>query len=233
MNTFTGPFKLMMREMSLTFYINAAITFVLFAFYNILGFIGVADAGSFILFGPLFIVFLIYPFANFSGYKYILSLGGTRKQFVFALYLTAFIYGVISVVVLNLFYLITNHINGSINLWHLAELTHSSNWLVYVWVDFCWLFFLFSLGMIIKTIWFNYGTILSLSAATFLVVIGTIVVVFGDMGWLTELIFTKHLQFVAILLGIAIVFLLTAYLLMKNAPLEKSNRLFIRQKNAF
>ncbi|WP_400247502.1 hypothetical protein AB3U99_10855 [Niallia sp. JL1B1071] len=75
MNTFTGPFKLMMREMSLTFYINAAITFVLFAFYNILGFIGVADAGSFILFGPLFIVFLIYPFANFSGYKYILSLG--------------------------------------------------------------------------------------------------------------------------------------------------------------
>ncbi|WP_312098292.1 hypothetical protein [Niallia sp.] len=233
MNTFTGPFRLMMREMSLTFYINVAITFVLFAFYNILGFIGVTDAGSFILFGPLFIVFLIYPFANFSGYKYILSLGGTRKQFVLALYLTAFIYGVISVVILNLFYLITNSINNSINLLHFAELTNSSNWLVYLWVDFCWIFFLFSLGMIAKTIWFNYGTILSLSVATLLLVIGTVVVVFGDISWLAELFFTHYLQFVAILLGIAIVFLYIAYLLMKNAPLEKSDRLFIRQRKAY
>jgi len=233
MNTFIGPFKLMIREMSLTFYINAAITFVLFAFYNILGFIGVADAGSFILFGPLFIIFLIYPFVNFSGYKFILSLGGTRKQFVLALYLTAFIYGVSSIVLLNLFYLITNRINSTINLFHLAELTNSSNWFVYLWVDFSWIFFLFSLGMIAKTIWFNYGTILTFSVATFLVVIGTIVVVFGDISWLAEVLFTNHLQFVTILLGIAIVFLLSSYLIMKNAPLEKSERLFIRQKKAF
>ena len=233
MNTFTGPFKLMMREMSLTFYINAAITFVLFAFYNILGFIGVADAGSFILFGPLFIVFLIYPFANFSGYKYILSLGGTRKQFVLALYLTAFIYSISSVVILNLFYLITNNINSTINLLHLAELTSSSNWLVYLWVDFCWIFFLFSLGMIVKTIWFNYGTVLTLTVATLLLIIGTIIVVFGDISWLLEVIFMNHLQFVTSLFGISLVFLLSSYLLMQNAPLEKSDRLLWRQKKAY
>ena len=230
MNTFTGPFRLMMREMSLTFYINAAITFVLFAFYNILGFVGITDAGSFILFGPLFIIFLIYPFAHFSGYKYILSLGGTRQQFVLALYLTAFIYGVISVILLNIFYLITTSINSSINLLHIAELTNSSNWLVYLWVDFCWIFFLFSLGMIAKTIWFNYGTIVSLSVATLLLVIGTVIVVYGDISPLLEMILTNHLQFVTILLGLSIVFLVFSYLLMKNAPLEKGNRWIFNQK---
>lgn len=225
MNTFTGPFRLMMKEMSLTFYINATITFVLFVFYNFLGFIGATESGGFILFGPIFFVFLLYPFINFSGYKYILSLGGTRKQFVLAMYLTAFLYSVISVLLLNSFYLITNLINSTSNLFHLAELVNSSNGLFYLWIDFSWIIFIFSIGMIAKTIWFNYGSVISLAGATLLLMITIVIVVFGDISWLFEFIFTNYLLFVTVLFVLSLVLLIFSYLLMLNAPLEKGNRL--------
>lgn len=234
MNTFTGPFRLMMKEMSMTFYINIAITFVLFLFFNFIGFIDAADSGIFFLFGPLFIVFLLYAFINFKGYQYIVSLGGTRKQFVFAFYLSGLIFSLISVLLLNLFYyLSTNIINSastSVDFFHFANLVNTSNGLVYLWVDFSWIFFLFSLGMIAKTIWFNYGTILSLVVATILLIISTVVIVFSDMSWLMDLFFLHHLPFVTILFGFALVFLLVSYLLMKNAPLEKGNRLNFKQQ---
>ncbi|GKU83900.1 hypothetical protein [Niallia sp. NCCP-28] len=233
MNTFTGPFRLMMKEMNRTFYINAVITFVLFVFFSFLGFID-AKSVSFTLFGPFFIVFLLYPFINFKGYHYILSLGGTRIQFVSAIYLSTFIFSVISVLLLNLFYYLSTNIissgSNSVNFFHLADLVNSSNWLVYLWVDFSWIIFLFSLGMIAKTIWFNYGTLFSLVAATLLLIIGTSIVVFGDISWLIELIFMHHLQFVNSLFGLSVVFLLSSYLLMINAPLEKGDRLILQQK---
>jgi len=232
MNTFIGPFRLMMREMRLTFYINVAITFVLFVFFNFLGFIDAAESVSFILFGPFFIVFLIYPFINFKGYNYILSLGGTRKQFVLAMYLSALIFSVASVALLNfLYYLSTNIVGSTANLFHLGGLVNSSNWLVYLWVDFSWILFLFSLGMIAKTFWFNYGTVLSLSVATLFLIISMVIGVFGNKSWLIEVIFMNHLQFVTILFGLAIVFLLSSYLLMKKAPLEKGSRLNLSKKH--
>lgn len=233
MNTFTGPFRLMMKEMSRTFYINVVITFVLFVFFNLLGFID-AESASFIFFGPLYIVFLLYPFINFKGYNYILSLGGTRNQFVLAIYLSAFIFSVISVSLLNLFYYLSTNIissgSRSVNFFHLADLVNSSNWLIYLWVDFSWIIFLFSLGMIAKTIWFNYGTLFSLAAATLLLIICVPIIVFGNISWLIEVIFMHHLQFVNILFGLSIVFLLSSYLLMFHAPLEKGDRLIIKQK---
>lgn len=233
MNTFTGPFRLMMKEMSRTFYINAVITFVLFVFFNLLGLMD-AESVSFVIFGPFFIVFLLYPFINFKGYQYILSLGGTRNQFVLAIYLSAFIFSVISVALLNLFYYLSTSVissgSRSVNFFHLAELVNSSIWAVYLWVDFSWIIFLFSLGMIAKTIWFNYGTLFSLGAATLLLIICAPIVVFGNISWLVEGFFMHHLQFVNILFGLAIVFLLSSYLLMIHAPLEKGDRLIIKQK---
>lgn len=229
MNTFTGPFRLMMREMSMTFYINVFITFALFVFYNVLGYMGVAESGSFILFGPLFVVFLLYPFINFSGYQYILSLGGTRKQFVLAFYLSAVIYSVLGGVILNLFYFFTTLLTSGNYLFHFAKFIHTTNWLIYFWIDFSWIFFLFSLGMIAKTVWFNYGTAFLLAVSTILLIIGTIAVVFGDMSSLITTFLEHHLKFVTILFGLSIVFLLLSYSLMKNAPLEKGGRLNFKQ----
>ncbi|MEK5055583.1 hypothetical protein MHH96_19530 [Niallia sp. FSL K6-0212] len=229
MNTFTGPFRLMMREMSMTFYINVFITFALFVFYNVLGYMGVAESGSFILFGPLFVVFLLYPFINFSGYQYILSLGGTRKQFVLAFYLSAVIYSVLGGVILNLFYFFTTLLTSSNYLFHFAKFIHTTNWLIYFWIDFSWIFFLFSLGMIAKTVWFNYGTAFLLAVSTILLIIGTIAVVFGDMSSLITTFLEHHLKFVTILFGLSIVFLLLSYSLMKNAHLEKGGRLNFKQ----
>ncbi len=226
MNTFMGPFRLMMKEMCVTFYINAIITCVLFAFFAVLALSDVIDSVSFILFGPLFIVFLMYPFVNFKAYDYILSFGGTRKQFVMALYLSAFLFSAASAVLLNALYFLSTRIAGpSMALFHLGRLTNHSSWLVSVWVDFSWLSFLFALGMIAKTFWFNYGKIISLSLATLLLIASILIVTFGNLSWLIELFFLHHLQFVSILFVIALVFLLLAYLLMRDAPLENGSRL--------
>ena len=227
MNTFTGPFRLMLKEMSMTFYINTAITFVLFIFFNFLGFIDAEKSGSFILFGPFIIVFLLYPFINFKGYQYILSLGGTRKHFVWAFYLSALIYSVIGVIFLNVLYYLSVNIfdSGSVKFMHLASFVNDANMLVYLWVDISWILFVFGLGMIAKTIWFNFGTIISLAIATVLLIAAMVMIVFGDISRLVEGILNNYLPFVTILLGISIVFLLASYLLMKNAPLEKGDRL--------
>src|SRR5690625_8038459 len=104
MNTFIGPFRLMMREMRLTFYINVAFTFVLFVFFNFLGFIDAAESVSFILFGPFFIVFLIYSFIYFIGYYYIISLVCIRKQFFLAMYISLLIFSFVSVLLINVLY---------------------------------------------------------------------------------------------------------------------------------
>jgi len=232
MNTFVGPFRLMMKELGPTFYINALITFVLFIFFTILGFSN-ADSGTFMLFGPLFIIFLLYPFINFRGYRYILSLGGTRKQFVLAFYLAAFIYSVSGVLLLNLFYYISTHMSekNSVNFIHLANFVNDSNWFVNLWVDFSWIVFVFGLGMIAKTILFNYGTLVSLTITTVLLIISVIVFVFGDISWLLDLIFNQHLLFVNVMLGVSVLFLSFSYILMRNAPLEKGNRLNIKTKS--
>lgn len=84
-------------------------------------------------------------------------------------------------------------------------------------------FLLFSLGMIAKTVWFNYGTAFLLAVSTILLIIGTIAVVFGDMSSLITTFLEHHLKFVTILFGLSIVFLLLSYSLMKNAPLEKGD----------
>src|SRR5699024_12732879 len=84
----------------------------------------------------------------------------TRKQFVLAMYLSVLIFSFASVALLNfLYYLSTNIVGSTANLFHLGGLVNSSNWLVYLWVDFSWILFLFSLVMIANTFWFNYGTV--------------------------------------------------------------------------
>src|SRR5699024_5812895 len=146
------------------------------------------------------------------------------KQFVLAMYLSALIFSVASVALLYFLYYLSIKIVGSTaNLFHLVGLVNSSNRLVYLWVDFTWILFFFSLGMIVISFWFNYGTVLSLSVATLFLIISMVIVVFGNKSWLIEVIFMNHLQFVTILFRLAIVFLLSSYLLMKKAPLEKGS----------
>src|SRR5690625_6185396 len=104
------------------------------------------------------------------------------------MYLSVLIFSFASVALLNfLYYLSTNIVGSTANLFHLGGLVNSSNWLVYLWVDFSWILFLFSLGMIAKTFWFNYGTVLSLSVATLFLIISMVIVVFGNKSWLIEI----------------------------------------------
>src|SRR5690625_7381816 len=101
------------------------------------------------------------------------------------MYLSVLIFSFASVALLNfLYYLSTNIVGSTANLFHLGGLVNSSNWLVYLWVDFSWILFLFSLGMIANTFWFNFCIVLSLSVATLFLIISIVIVFFGHYSWI-------------------------------------------------
>ncbi|WP_026701921.1 hypothetical protein [Salibacterium aidingense] len=190
MNTFKGPFRLLLKEMRPTFYINTLVTLVLMAFFIILGFWTESADNSTVavgvIFGPYYAIFLAYPFIIFPGYRYILSLGGTRKQFMKAALMSAVLYVLLAMLILNGLHFLSESIvsfgNHSISFFHMADLVNGENPLLYLWVDILWCLFLFGVGMIAKSIWFNFGPLRTLMAVTGLLILGIAAVTFLDLS---------------------------------------------------
>ncbi|MFB4160021.1 hypothetical protein ACE1TF_09065 [Geomicrobium sp. JSM 1781026] len=223
MKPMTGPLLLMRKEMNFTFVINMIITVVLFFSFAWIGSIE-ADA-SFVLFGPIYAVFLLYPWVNFKGYSLILSLGGTRRQFVISFYLIAIVFMILSVAILHGLYLINDQLLQWTTFTQTGELLGSSHPLLYIWADFIWLFALFSISLFIRSFLFNFGSIMTLSLGAVLLILFTSWFFLGDMSAVFEFILTNHLAFLHIMLGISLLLSLVTYLLMRNGPLENGGRI--------
>ncbi|MBY7141566.1 hypothetical protein KFZ56_00285 [Virgibacillus sp. NKC19-3] len=232
MNTLKGPFRLIMKEMNLTFYINIGVTLALMALFTFLSYFNVANETLGITFGPIYAIFLAYPFILFKGYKYILSLGGTRKQFMLVTFLSAAIYIVLSAIILNGLYFLSPLLFNEGELFHMADLVNGSQPLLYFWVDVLWMFILFGFAMMIQAIYFNLGGARTLIGAAALLMMVLVAVFFADLTPLIEFIFTDHLLFVHILAGISLIFMSLSYLIMRNAPLERGDRKIIRLQPA-
>lgn len=229
MNTLKGPFKIVEREMRVTFYISLAITIALFALYFFLSFRVEANTSLGAMFGPFYGVFFFYPFIIAKTYKYILSMGGTRNQFFFGTVLAMLMYLVITVLVLNGLYLLSEAIFQNAFVFHMADLLHEANLPMYFWIDFLWLFILFGLGMFIQVVYFNFGTPRTLSGAGVLLLAAVAVFFFVDLTPLIEFIITEHTLFVHLLALISLVLMLLSYFLIRNAPLARGDRkLFYR-----
>lgn len=224
MNTLKGPFKIVKKEMGITFYINLALTFALFALYFFLSFRVNENENLGVLFGPFFAVFLLYPFLMFKSYRLIISLGGTRKQFTVSVLLATLMFLVIAAVVLNVLYMLGEMIFPNGHMFHMADLINDAGPVMYFWIDLLWLFILFSIGMIVKVIYFNLGTVRTLSGGAILLLAGITVYFYVDFGPFFEFIITDHLLFVHLLAIGAAACLVLSYFMMRNAPLERGDR---------
>lgn len=228
MNTFKGPFRLMFEDMRVQFYILTVVTAILSIFYILLG-IFVSSEGTFGVgasFGPYYGMYFIYPFLIFTkGYKYILSFGGTRKQFLVSAFVNAAIFIIAGSLVLNGFYLINNYfLNAEISsatLFHMGDLVDGSSIFLYFWVDILWGIFLFGISFLINSAWQYFGAFRMLIGSTVLLLLLTTYVTFGDLSGILEFIIVDHLAFVHVLAGIGFAALILSYFIMKDGPLER------------
>ncbi|GAK09176.1 hypothetical protein [Geomicrobium sp. JCM 19038] len=224
MNTLKGPFRLIFKEMKPTFLINAGITIALMGLFVFLSFYADGNENIGVLFGPFYAIFLFFPFFLMKGYKCILSLGGTRKQFMISTYLSVTIYTILGVLTLNGFYYLSPYVLNQGYIFHMGDLVNESNPFLYLWVDALWLFILFGIGVLAQTVYFNLGTVRTLSVGAVLLIASLATFFFADLGPLFEFFITEQLAFVHILAGISVLFVLLSYLFMKNGPLEKGDR---------
>lgn len=229
MNTLKGPFKMMTKEMGMTFYINAGITLALFALYIFLS--SQADGNEYLglLFGPFYIVFLIFPFILFKSYNFILSFGGTRKQFIISTFISTLIFIVIGTIILNVLNIISEMTFQNGYMFHMADILSDPNTAMYFWIDFLWLFILFGIGMFAQAINFNLGTIRTLSLGGILILASIAMYFFIDLVPLFEFFITDHLLFVHLLALISLAFLVLSYFMIRNAPLARGDRKFFRR----
>lgn len=228
MNTLKGPFKIVAKEMSLTFYINVGITIALFALYIFLS--TQLDGNNMLglIFGPFYVIFLTFPFIFFKSYKYILSLGGTRKQFMISSFIAGLLYILAGAVILTILYYAGKLLLQDGYMFHMADLLDTANPAMYFWIDFLWLFILFGIGMFVQAINFNLGTLRTLVLAGVLILASITAYFFIDLMPLLEFIVNDHLMFIHLLaLGAAGLSVLS-YFMMRNAPLERGDRKIFR-----
>lgn len=224
MNTLKGPLKIVTKEMGMTFYINAGITVALFVLYLFLSSQAEGNEYLGVLFGPFYVIFLVYPFVLFKSYNFILSLGGTRKQFITSTFIATLIFIVIGVLILNGLNVISEMVLQNGHLFHMADILNDANTAMYFWIDFLWLFSLFAIGMFAQVINFNLGTVRTLTLGAVLILGGVAAFFLIDLTPLFEFIFMEHLLFVHLLALGSLILLVLSYFMMRNAPLERGDR---------
>ncbi|KYG29446.1 hypothetical protein [Alkalihalobacillus trypoxylicola] len=226
MNTFKGPFQLFFEDFRMQMTIIAIITAFIFAVASVIGYV-VAVQINHAIFGPVYGLLFIYPFIAFTkGYKNLMALGGTRKQFLLSVFINAFLFIAIAMILLNSLHFLNQYLYVRdltyLNLIHTGSFLPNESILLYFWSDFIWAILAFSIGFIINALWHYFGAIKSLMIATiFGLGLLTWYMVGGNVASLLTYIVENPLLFIHILLAIALTFLVISYLLMKNGPLEK------------
>src|SRR5699024_10695153 len=100
MNSLKGPLKIVSKEMEITLYIKLALTIALCVLYIFLSTRADSNEMLAILFGPFYAIFLTYPFIFFKSYKFILALGGTKKQFIVSSFLSTLAFIILCTIIL-------------------------------------------------------------------------------------------------------------------------------------
>lgn len=232
MNTFKGPFRVIFEDLRIQFYILTGATVVLSLVYLIIGKI-LSSHETFTVgasFGPYYSLYLYYPFLAYTkAYKYTLSLGGTRKQFLGSTIANIGIFLIMTTFILNLFYYLTEYLSNlgiiSASLIHMGDLVKGASPLLYPWIDLLWGIILFGIGLFVSSFWFYFGTVRTMIAATLLLVIAIIYFAFGDFSPFIQFMVSEHLAFVHILAGIACLLIVLSYFIMRNGPFERCTKL--------
>lgn len=224
MNTLKGPFKVVSKEMRLTFYINAFLTVALFVLYLFLSTKTDSPELLGVIFGPFYVVFLAYPFVFFKAYKYILALGGTRKQFMISAITASMIHLVSATLLLNVLHLLGESLFHEGYNFHMADLLTDPNTAMYFWVDFLCLFILLGAGMFTQVIYFNLGASRTLILGAIIILGSVAAYFFIDLTPLFEFIIQEYLLFLHVSALVSLIMLVFSYFMMRNAPLERGDR---------
>ena len=232
MNTLKGPFKVVMKEMGLTFYINTFLTVALFALYIFLSTKAEPNEMLGVIFGPFYVVFAAYPFIFFKAYKYILALGGTRKQFMFSALAVSMIYLVAAALILTALHLLGEVIFENGYNFHMAHILSNPGTAMYFWVDFLWLFILFGIGLFAQATYFNLGAVRTLTLGAVIILVSVAAYFFLDLTPLFEFIIENHLLFLHLFALASLILIAASYFMMRNAPLEHGDRKVFRMRPA-
>lgn len=235
-STFNGPFKLMFEDLKKQTIIILSITVSILILFSISGYlIGENFTGA--IFGPIYGFFLIYPFLLYNKtYKYVLSLGGTRRQYLLSTIINTVLFIFINTAFLNVMYQLNLYLsenNGNlVHLQHVGLLFQSDNPVLYWWADVVLCVFLFGVLLLVNSLWFYLGTIRLLIGIT---IFGGILVVWftnEGMGKIIDLFINHLLTFIHILGFAGLCGMALSYLIMRNGPLERGGHLVgIRLKN--
>ncbi|MGG3928019.1 hypothetical protein ABET51_18815 [Metabacillus fastidiosus] len=228
MNTFKGPFRIMFEDLRFQFYILAGVTSFLSILYIVLG-IFVPSDDKFMVgvsFGPFYGFFLIYPFLFYSkAFKYIVSFGGTRKQFLLSSFLNISLFLIIAVLLLNIFYFLTDYlVSEGISkgtLFHMGDLVSGAGIYLYPWIDLLWGIVLFSISFFLSSVWYYYGTLRTMIGLTAFALLAITFITLGNLNDIISFIIIHHLAFVHILAAVGIVMMILSYFIMRNGPLER------------
>ncbi|MED3574936.1 hypothetical protein [Cytobacillus praedii] len=232
MNTFNGPFRVIFEDLRIQFYILTVATLVLSIVYLIIGKI-LSSHDTFTIgasFGPYYSLYIYYPFLAYTkAYKYTLSLGGTRKQFLLSTIANIGLFLLMTTFILNFFYYLTDYLSNqgiiSTSLIHMGDLVKGASPLLYPWIDLLWGLILFGIGLFVSSFWFYFGTIRTMVGATFLLVLAISYIALGDIIPFIEFVNNEHLAFVHILAGISCLLIVLSYFIMRNGPLERCTKL--------
>lgn len=224
MNTLKGPFKVVSKEMRLTFCINVGITIALFALFIFLSTQLDGNEMLGLIFGPFYIVFLTYAFMFFKSYQFILSFGGTRKQFMISSFISSLLYIGLGTILLTVLHYMGEMVFHNGYVFHMADILSDANPAMYFWVDFLWLFILFGIGMFAQVINFNLGTLRTLIAAAAIILGSVTAYFFMDLTPLLEFFITDYMLFLHLLALGSFILLVLSYFIMRNAPLERGDR---------
>lgn len=233
-STFNGPFKLMFEDLKKQTIVILSITLGVVILFSISGHLFGDFTGS--IFGPIYGFFLIYPFLLYNKtYKCVLSLGGTRRQYLLSTIINTVLFICINTAFLNVIYqlnlyLSENNLNP-VHLQHVGLLFQSDNPVLYWWVDVVLCVFLFGVFLLVNSLWFYLGTIRILIGLT--MIGGLFVVWFTNegMGKIIDLFVNHLLSFINILGFIGLCGMALSYLIMRNGPLERGGHLVgIRSK---
>lgn len=224
MNTLKGPLKVLHKEMALTLYINIVLTVLLFALYFYFSTQSEPQTMLGVIFGPFYVVFAAYPFIFFKAYRYILALGGTRKQFMISALAMTMIYLIAAAIILTALHLLGETILQNGYNFHMAHILSDPGALMYFWTDLLWLFILFGAGLFAQAVYFNLGAVRSLILGAALILVSVAAYFFMDLTPLFEFIIEEHLLFLHLSALVSTALIAVSYFMMINAPLERGDR---------
>lgn len=168
MKELKGPISIILKDLKLQIYIFTGITLLLVVIFNLVGYFVKPDKFYPFISGPIYGIMLFLPLFMFGdALKSTIGFGGTRTNYLTALFTSYFIFIVSLMSVHNVLFqvseLITEHTRSTTQLIHLASLFGVKSGFAYFWIDILFAIFIVGIGSIVSAIFYRFGYIWTLA----------------------------------------------------------------------